>query len=83
MCVSDSEVDEEERLSSKLDSRKSDPKASRHSCRGEAVKRVNYNTRYHPQDKEILGFRRPRTMQSEEDDAGARTLWAKRRKIIK
>ena len=82
MCISDSEAEDVRRPVSKLDRSKSDLKAARHSCRGEALKDVDYSTRHHPQDKDIPGFRKRRTTQLEEGNAAARTWLAKRRKIV-
>jgi hypothetical protein len=81
MCISDSEGEDGDRPVSKLDRNRL--KAARHSCRGEALKDVDYSTKHHPQDKDIRGFRKRRTTQSEEGDATARISLAKRRKIIK
>ncbi len=83
MYISDSEEDDELRLPCKVDWRKSDSKSSRHSCRCEALKEVDYNTRHHPQDKDIPGFRRRRLVQLEEDSAATRALSAKRCKTTR
>jgi hypothetical protein len=82
MCISDSDAEDARRPIFKLDRGKSDLKAARHSCRGEALKDVDYSTRHHPQDKDIPGFRKRRTTQSEEENAVARTWLAKRRKVV-
>ena len=82
MCISDSEAEDARRPISKLDLNKLELKAARHSCRGEALKDVDYSTRRHPQDKDIPGFRKRRTMQSEEGNTTAEISLAKRRKVV-
>ena len=82
MCISDSETEDVRRPVSKLDRSKSDLKAARHSCRGEALKDVDYSTRRHPQDKDISDFRKRRTMQLEEGNTTAEISLAKLRKVV-
>jgi hypothetical protein len=82
MCISDSEVEDTRRLNPKLSGSKSDLKAARHSCRGEAQKDVDYSTRHHPQDQDIPGSRKRRTTQLVEGNGTAYISSVKRRKII-
>ena len=82
MCISDSEVEDTKCPNPKLSRSKSDLKAARHSCRGEALKDVDYSTKHHPQDQDIPGFGKRRTTQSEEGMGAARTWLAKRRKVV-
>ena len=82
MCISDSEVEDTKCPNSKLTGSKSDLKAVRYSCRGEAQKDVDYSTKHHPQDPDIPGFGKRRMMQTEEGMAAARISSAKRRKIV-
>jgi hypothetical protein len=83
MCISDSEVEDTRCPNPKLSGSKSDLKAARHSCRGEAQKDVDYSTKHHPQDQDIPGFGKRRMMESEGGMAAARISSAKRRKLVK
>ena len=77
MYISDSEGDEQP------PSPDPDLGISRHTCRGEALEDVDYNTMRHPQDKDLPVVRRRRRVRRPEDnDTGARTSPVKIRRII-
>ena len=82
MCISDSEVEDTQCPNPKVSGSKSDLKAVRHSCRGEAQKDVDYSTRHHPQDPDIPGFRKRRTTQLVEGNGTACISLVKRRKMF-
>ena len=62
--------------------RSSDPKPSRYSCRGEARKEVDYNTRRHPQDKDLAGILKRRRLTQREDDRAGRSNDAMKRSKV-